>query len=307
MGEGAGGLFELTRARVCIALKQMKRITFALIFIFIASACARSDGGRGLNANVDLGIIGGSAVAASDPIAASTAFIMLYNSHSKESSVCSAVLVSPDILLTAAHCFVPKSGPRRDYGYTKFVFFGTRVDIQSSAQVASAITFTEAKYTVHPNFLSTRDDFDIAVIRLPKPAPASVKPARILADSSKAANPITLAGYGLTSDTSKVPNVSMLNKMTATLSSARDSRAPESRAVTISKKQRPNHGDSGGPAFTTVGGVTYVWALDSRIAKDSKTEYYTPIAPYLAWIQQASKQLGSATSFAVPPGKSLSK
>lgn len=295
-----------------------------LILMLALAACARTTpSGDG---DLNVGIIGGSGVQAADPIAASTAFILLYNARTHDAATCSAVLLSNDILATAAHCFWPASGPRRDGSYVKFVVFGTSVDIQSADTFKRAITIPETSYALHPGYSNLSNKDSLALIRLPTPLPKGLIPAKILPPTVSIANPVTVAGFGITSEDQAVqpPNLYTLKSLAMTLGKVVDADCPLCVNLNEAPNARPAHGDSGGPGFTTVNGVTYVWGVDSHSKDDSYTnEFYTPLAPYISWIQQTAKALGSTnaivisapanrvpakvTSVKAQPKKSLSK
>jgi|GEM_PF-5872101 len=296
----------------------MRNAVFIALLALLA-ACARSNAPIG---ELPVGIIGGRAVGSGDLIARSTAFVLLYDSQTHDAAMCSAVLISKDLLLTAAHCFWPASGPRRDRSYTKFVIFGGPVDIQSAETFKRAIVIPETNYALHPGYSNQSNKDSIALIRLPTLAPTSATPVRILPPSLKPANPVTVAGFGIEADSSsQPPTVYNLNSLVTTLGSNQDPDCPVCVNLRETPIARPAHGDSGGPAYSNLNGVTYVWGIDSHTINSAYTdEYYTPIAPYLSWIQQTGKALGSVSAISLQtastskltssksqPGKSLSK
>jgi hypothetical protein len=259
----------------------------AIVSLTSLVACSKTPSGGSPNA----AIIGGQVVSQTDTIARSTALLLMYNPKTHDAFICSSVLVTNDTLLSAAHCFFDEAtGRARGAAYVKFVIFKTSFDIQSSESFRDAYTLSESSYVTHPKYSNSTLANDIAVIRLPKALLPGLAPAKILT-SMNGVKDVTVAGFGLSSASTAFPRVSVLKFLKTTLGSRRDSNAPLTISVRTSASQRPAIGDSGGPAFATVNGVTYVWGLDSHALDSLDHEYYTPIAPYLDFIKQSARRL----------------
>lgn len=276
------------------------KLSVALTLIaLLLSACSGAPSGRSVGGpsgdSLDVGIIGGQVVSPKDAIAKSTALLLMYNAQTHDAFICSSVLVTSDVLLSAAHCFFDEAtGRTRGANYVKFVIFKTSFDIQSPDSFQNAYTLSESSYITHPKYSNSTLANDMTVIRLPKALLPGLAPMKIL-NSMGGVKDVTVAGFGLSTASTAMSRISVLKLLKTQLGSKRDANAPLAISVKTSNSQRPATGDSGGPAFATVGGVTSVWGLDSHALNSSDYEYYTPIAPYLDFIKQSARKLGSKT------------
>jgi hypothetical protein len=104
---------------------------------------------------------------------------------SSRGGVCSAVVVAPDAVMTAAHC---ASGA--DEHRVHYMDDGAPVLIEPAAKA------------VHPGYVrdavaARRRSIDLALVRLPAPLPARFSVATLSAGKPAAAEALAVAGYGV--------------------------------------------------------------------------------------------------------------
>lgn len=273
---------------------QMKNWKLALAGLSSAvalSACAPgASNTQADEAATQSGIIGGSEVKAGSALTKS--IVALYDTV--QGQLCTGTLLPNNIVVTAAHCMALKP-------QDLLVIFGTKVD--KSAQ-ARKVTGAEANpnYAIHGD--EEKDNGDIAVVHFEGTVPAGYQPAQVLTDVSKLKNgaSVTLAGYGI-SDGKNKTGAGVLRSVSVKIADAKFSETE----VKLDQRQGRGacHGDSGGPAYVSVGGKSYVWGVTSRGTDDmydlcNQFAVYTSIPAHLEWVQKTSQQLirdaGSSSS-----------
>jgi|SRR5579875_607104 hypothetical protein len=120
--------------------------------------------------------------------------VMVLDKTGDSASYCSASVIAPDIVLTAAHCVSSPSHTQ--------VFYRGQDDL---------ILFDVESLAIHPDYtpnLGERDlaSIDLALLRLSRPLPPFFKPVE-LTDSFqvKAGQPLRIAGYGIASEVAREP------------------------------------------------------------------------------------------------------
>lgn len=121
------------------------------------------------------------------PLAARTLMIL-----SSNGGVCTAVVLSEDVLATAAHCV---TGPHEHRAHYRAAD-GTPVLLEIAAK------------TIHPQYdadaiATRRRSIDLALVRLAEPLPARFQPAILATGNVRAGGVVTLAGYGTTDESDK--------------------------------------------------------------------------------------------------------
>lgn len=121
-----------------------------------------------------------------DPAGARQAVMVL----GSKGGFCSAVVVTPSVLLTAGHCM--RSAP------------AYRVHYKSSS--GEPVLIEPAGVAVHPGYVPAsgkdrRRSVDLALVRLPSPLPPPFVPARLsAAGHPRPDDPLVVGGYGLGRD-----------------------------------------------------------------------------------------------------------
>jgi secreted trypsin-like serine protease len=238
-------------------------------------------------------IVGGTAVSADDPIAATTVFIS--GQEDEGTYFCSGSLIDQDMVVTAAHCVQGAIDGSLRVIFTQKVSFDDQ----------GLPTLTDASPEVHqvygaifnpqydPNYTGV-DQHDIAIIRFKSGLPTGYKTATMLNASVNltAGETTTLAGYGTTqpdgSDSGgelrkvDVQIASMLGKTEVVLDQSQGKGAC--------------FGDSGGPAFITTSGQLLLWGLTNRAYPDDVSDcahesVYTRITAYSDFVSSSEATL----------------
>jgi hypothetical protein len=193
---------------------------------------------------------------------------------------CSATLVQPNLIVTAAHCL--------DAGPSEAWFGAQRV----------AITYCEA----HPDYERVLGA-DIAFCTLASSGPP---PARL--SSCEDPRAVTLVGYGYTDAQERGTRAERAVRVRV-----RDVRAEGRELVVGDDDHGACHGDSGGSAFDERAALVGVIsrrgpALDTEYVEDcGSTTIVTALAPHLAWLESASGVTLSASCPAAAAGCALAK
>ncbi|WP_132254826.1 S1 family peptidase [Methylobacterium segetis] len=146
---------------------------------------ARGLGARLGSAALALGALAGPAGAVvggrEAPEGASGSVMVL----SSDGGVCSAVVLAPDTVLTAAHCAAGRAEHRVHY-----------------REGAEPVLVEVAGRAVHPGYdagaiAGRRRSIDLALLRTATPLPARFAPARLAADGPRAGESLVLSGYGV--------------------------------------------------------------------------------------------------------------
>jgi secreted trypsin-like serine protease len=245
------------------------------------------------------GIIGGTDVAANDPIAQSTVLIVAEEDGSQ--SVCTGTIIEKDIVLTAAHC-VGLSG----LAQVVVVF---RTSVQGEGPVIQVVERRRPTDFVD-RAGSPTDWHDVAVLRLAEPIPAGYQPARMVATALiKDGATVTLAGYGMNvavAPADPAPSGSgTLRKVEQTIITAKFGKTET--LVSLAGGKGACKGDSGGPAYIKQNGQYFLFGVASRMTEKDRVAsngdekdfacsvemiYSNATVPALAvWIKKAIAQM----------------
>jgi secreted trypsin-like serine protease len=170
---------------------------------------------------------------------------------------CSATLVTPDTLLTAAHCVVPQPGGGRIVGAV--AVFGTTALPSTPPEKV----FDVKKMVAHPKYNPTGviGDFDVAVIQLERPAPvAPIKVARTIGNLT--GKTVVHVGWGASIAKSINDKSGGGTKRSVSLPITQQS---SKLLRTGNGKSGLCNGDSGGPALLPTGGGDVVVGVHSYV------------------------------------------
>ncbi len=216
-------------------MNQMNRLaTCAVLF---ALGCAGDIADDSAETNADL--IGGTRTSAYPAVMA----LFAGDPRSGAGALCTASLIAPRVLLTAAHCVsADEVGP--DAEFTVF----TGADLMSSRGRSLAVASVLHDPAFDPRRLDAGHDIGAVILQSPestRPVPVnrSVDPAQLIGHA------VRLVGYGVNSGSQQTGS-GIKRTVTTTLKSA------DPRLLHIGDSQHGTcQGDSGGPAFMTLGGV----------------------------------------------------
>lgn len=302
-----------------------KFISLAMVLGLLACAKAPQSGQTTSDSPI-VGIIGGTAVSAKDPIAHTTvqvyAFIKEKDPKTGEEGYglasCTGSLVAEDVILTAGHC--TQANPAQ-----LFIYFSKDVPTDMQAFVDGRQSNPLVRQVIggvtNPAWSKLTDDQeknwgDLSLLKFTGSIPAGYKTADLIPADAKLTNgmKITLAGFGLTQplvDENHQVQATELRKVSVKID---DVNFSETEMMLKTDQGKGScHGDSGGPGFVSVGGHSVIAGITSRA--DMKTDpqgscvgltVYTAIAPYLGWISDTVSFLDSAdfktAPIAEPPG-----
>lgn len=217
-------------------------------------------------------IIGGAP--SSDP-----AVVMLVSYPPDESvlDACTAVVVAPTVLLTAAHCVDPLTHA----GHTFGVFTGADANPFATPDEIAPKLLPIAKSTVHPDY--DRDPpfhADLAVVELVTPVAVAPLPfARAPLPASIVGQAARIVGYGATHYGD--PNYAQYAAETKIAALGEDDTLTVGDAT-----HKSCVGDSGGPAITAIDGVQTVVGVDSyaELAGCLEPAHYRRLDVYAAFL-----------------------
>jgi hypothetical protein len=252
------------------------------------------------------GIVNGEPVTTAQPIAQST--VNMYLDLSKQEprrglqNVCSGTLISPQVILTAAHCVADLSERMglsiEELREITYIGFGTTI-IKSFETAASAGVELHkiSKIAVHPehhvnSFSKSRPMHDIALLKMETEAPTSAKPAHLPTDQALIKNmEVDLAGFGSTNGNRLEPATQL---MKTRVKIDKPNFSTTQFSYTIIEGRSACSGDSGGPAYLTEpddSGSLVVFGVTSW-GDRTCTQFgvYTSVTAMLPWLTDALVQ-----------------
>lgn len=268
----------------------MRRLVpIVLTFAATAGACKRGAEDQGSDAK----IYGGEPVKPEDPVASFTGALMTADG----AVICSATLVSPTVMVTAAHCL-------RDElvspGMT--VVFGT--DVRKGTPVPVKAYAVHKRYNPANKGSETKSQYDLGLLALAGPI-AGHTPIPLM-DPGIPLEPyaatLKIAGYGFTDVGAS--DIGILRWASTNFSGD----SPATKEVFIDGFRVANAcaGDSGGPALIRydnqnylLGAASYVIAFNGRVCSSGFASY-TDLRAYRSWIANMIQRLPQLSG-KVPP------
>jgi secreted trypsin-like serine protease len=262
-----------------------------LLFVLTALfACAASDVD-----DDEFRIINGDPASSNVPAYAATVGLhfKIAGPHFSATPGCSGTLIASDVVLTAGHCLAKQGGGAISPA-SVLVFFG------DASNDPAGIFRTVAETAVHPQYNGFSLVNDLAILRLSSPAPVAPianLPASLAFDNADVGTSLDFVGFGY-SDLAKTDyGVKLHNTIPLgalgcpqAVYPACPAGAPTSTQFSYSQSdggqvEGPCNGDSGGPAFVSYSGTTYVAGVTSY--GDGPCDDYgvsTNVAAFAGWI-----------------------
>lgn len=235
------------------------------------------------------GIFGGEAVADDDAVLRST--VAIVNLRYGQ-IVCTASLVSKNLVLTAGHCTT--EDPRH-----LAILFTNKLP-KTREQATASVTRKVIAGETHPqwpknDFATDKNWGDIALLRFEGELPANYAPVRLLSNKTLLApqGEAWLAGFGWTSGRLKT-EAEGLNKTKVKIED------PDFSETELQMNQKNGtgacHGDSGGPAFIEVEGQLVLVGVTSRGHDDPNDtcevfSLYSSVPAQMEWLKAAAINL----------------
>jgi secreted trypsin-like serine protease len=191
-----------------------------------------------------------------------------------QKSICSAVVVGPQLVMTAAHCLAG----------AKSVKVG----------LSNAVATEAARFASHPEYKhsgATVKDVraDIGLIKSEKSLDASLLPAVVATRPVRMGESLTVVGYGL-QDNGKRDGKARMATFSVTESFDNEFALGDPASFGAHVRRGACNGDSGAPVFSMQGGGLFLVGIVSATDYCGGLTFVTSLAPLRKWIEGTAQQ-----------------
>ncbi len=229
-------------------------------------------------------IVGGKILTSSDDLAKRTVVVAKMPTNATRADydlygLCSGVLISPNKVLTAAHCVAYEAPDSIRVGFT---ITTEEKNINSYIQGKEIL--------IHPSYNSENSMNDLAIIEIVKVAPNDYKTTPIISNliEVKKSDQLILSGYGIndpkTGDDGILKSIEMSPYQISLITK---------ELIFKNNGYGSCKGDSGGPAFLRVEGKLFIAGITSHGEQGYKCgqgySYYSDLRKFSKWIRSLNK------------------